>query len=128
MAYLCHIRMSTLQHAVLKLPSNDIPSGEWSVAFALGVLGDGWVVVFAAKGSEFVWCLWPVNGEKTESEMVEYFAGLVAKGALRAEEEMKTGDERHGKLYEIVQQALWTDAASEFLGADWRSGEFAGKF
>jgi hypothetical protein len=128
MACLCHLRRSILQHAVLKLPSKDIPSGEWSVAFAPGILGKGWVVCFAAKGSEFVWCLWPANGEGTTNEMVEYFARLVARGELRTEKEMKTGDERHGKLYGILQQALWADGASEFLGADWRSGEFGGKF
>lgn len=135
-----------LHHCVLKMPQADIPGGKWSVAFAPAVLDDGgWVVLFGAPGvSDFVWVLWAKDmrsasvlrraGHRAleqsigDAEMVQFLANLVAEGSLKPEREMKVGDDRHERLHGIVQQALWADGESAFLGADWRSGEFGGKF
>jgi hypothetical protein len=61
-------------------------------------------------------------------EMVEFLAGLVGKGVLRPEKEMRVGEQRHGRFHRIVQQALWVGGASGIMGMDWRSGEFGGLF
>jgi len=125
-----------MHHACLKLPSSDIPTGEWSIAFAPGVLKhEGWVLVFGALGSEFVWVFWPAErraeGEPAgygEEEFVQYLRGLVSNKTLKVQEDMKAGDARHKALYAIVQQGVWADGERVFLGADWRCGEFGGVY
>lgn len=101
----------------------------------MGILEEEWVIVFRAEGSEFVWCLWPVRasvgegtGEGTEEGVVWYFERLVARGLLRVEREMEVGGGRWERYLGVVRQALWADGVSDFLGADWRSGEFGGRF
>lgn len=135
MATVCRTLNTVLHHSVLKLPPSDIPPGRWTCAFAPGILSTrGWAVLFGVPGaSEFVWVLWPgrADGEGSgcgEDDMVRFFAGLVGEGKLRAERDMKVGDARHEMLYAVVQQAVWADGESVFLGADWRSGEFGGVF
>lgn len=134
-----------LHHCALKIPEDDIPGGTWSVAYAPAVLENkGWMVLFGVPGvSNFVWALWAQSAslprgtsthahaqspDHAEREMIQFFANLVVEGSLMPEKEMKVGDNRHEKFHGIVQQALWMDRESAFLGAEWRTGEFGGRF
>ncbi|KAF2120245.1 hypothetical protein BDV96DRAFT_321632 [Lophiotrema nucula] len=122
---LCGSSKSSLFSTTSKVPRDEIPAGEWTIAFAPRMLQkELWVVVFAApQDSEIVWMMYPDSaGFFCERQIKLLLGDMVTNDKLKVEEEMMVGDARYEQFQLMVNQGLW--AAENVPFSDWRSAEY----
>ncbi|KAF2010890.1 hypothetical protein BU24DRAFT_466648 [Aaosphaeria arxii CBS 175.79] len=122
---LCTHNGANVHTGTIRMDRSAIPSGRWSIAFAPAILApnSAWVIIFGApRDSQFLWFFWSSRGG-TEEHVLRLLVHLRESGKIKAEEPMKIGDDRHKKLFEIVEQAVWKDQNPEFE-THWAVGEF----